>query len=213
MVLLKLGFGIIVMASVIIIATGCSVNGWATKPVADGSNLKTGETVRIIQKNGYIIAGKFEKIQTLTDDEYKSSYNDPLQNYFATKILPRIGQTVFVRTILSENKTWKGVMVGFDHEGLLLTSDDNETRKYYIGTVNDMTSQDGKLIPKMKLRELFLNGDIPSMTVLAVQTDRGEMKIPINTIDNIIVAPALANDLQTATPALNKAELLQMPAK
>ncbi len=202
-----------VMVSVIIIATGCSVNGWATKPVADGSDLKSGETVRIIQKDGHIIAGKFEKIQTLPDDEYMSSYNDPLQNYVATKILPRIGQTVFVRTNLAGNKTWKGVMVGFDHEGLLLRSDDNETRKYYIGTVNDMTGQDGTLIPKMKLRELFLDGDIPFMTALAVQTDRGEINIPINTIDNIIVAPALANDLQTASPALSKAELLQMPAK
>ncbi|HMD13344.1 MAG TPA: hypothetical protein VKI62_01820, partial [Bacteroidota bacterium] len=138
MALLKFGFGIMVMASIIIIATGCSVNGWATKPVADGSNLKLGENIRIIQKDGHIIAGKFEEIRTLPNDEYLSSYNDPLQNYIATKILPRIGQTVFVRTTLAENKTWKGVMVGFDHEGLLLSSDDHETRKYYIATVNDM---------------------------------------------------------------------------
>ena len=114
----KLAFSIMITLSIIMTETGCSVNGWATKTIADGSDLQSGQTVSIVKKNGNIVAGKFQHIQTLDTDEYNTLYNDPLQNYLGTKILPKIGQTVYVSTLIAENKAWKGTMIGFDDEGL-----------------------------------------------------------------------------------------------
>ena len=79
--------------------------------------------------------------------------------------------------------------------------------------MNDITSQNGTLIPKMKLREMFLSGEIPFMTALVVQTDHGEIKVPINAIDNINVEPSIVNNNRPPPSSFSGNEFPSGPAK
>ena len=54
----------------LLILSGCSVTGWSTKKIPDGSDIKPGEPVTIVQKDGRTVTGEFRGTKEMAYSEY-----------------------------------------------------------------------------------------------------------------------------------------------
>lgn len=178
----------VVLAGISIISMGCSSTGWATRDIPTGSDIQQGDMVTITQKDGKTVTGEYEGLMILSLTEYRQEYDQATQRQFDGRILPLIGQRIEVATSLSETKAWKGQLLGFDDESLWLKPDGGEEpEKFYISSLTGFTGRDGKIFRGMLFRNLFLNGDIPLMSVFVLKNQTGTYQISINSVKTITI--------------------------
>lgn len=182
----------VVITGLIIISTGCSPTGWATRDVPTGSNLDKGDIVTIIQKDGTQLTGEYEGMVNLPFTEYSTAYNSQVLQDYDGRILPAIGQRIEVTTSLTDTKSWKGQFLGFDDQNLWLKEDGNpEPSKFYISSLTSFSSRDGKVFRSMMFRDIFLSGDVPLMSVFEVKTDSGTLQVPYSSVGKITAVASL----------------------
>ena len=172
-----------------LLSTGCSPTGWATKELPDGSNLKPGNTVTVLQKDGKEVSGKYVGLHDLAQAEYSAQYNESIDKAGLDRQLPKIGEGVELTTTLSDpvnSRVWAGTLVGFDQQSLWvrLTGEAEPTR-FYITGVTTLSNGSPNAIGRMQFRGFFLNGEIPLRTAVVVSTSAGEVSVPLNTIAQV----------------------------
>ena len=191
------------VATLTILAAGCSPTGWAVREVPDGSNLKPGEKVTVIQNDGTVMIGRYIGPATIPSAEYIMQYGRVAQSAFGERVLPAIGQTVQLTTVLSDAKSWRGQLAGFDLAHIWMRfPGQTESEPIYFSSINSLSDGNGGVIPRMMLRNLFLNGDIPLMSALKFENAAGEFSVPISSIRELVVANATVSDGATNGNAL-----------
>ncbi len=181
----------VVLTGMTVFSIGCSPTGWTTRDVPTGSDLNRGDIVTIIQKDGAQLTGQYQGMVNMPLTEYSIAYNSQVLREFEGRILPAIGQRVEVTTSLTDTKSWKGQFLGFDDQNLWLKEDGNtEPTKFYITSLTSFSSRDGKVFRGMMFRDLFLNGDVPLMSVFELKNDAGTIRVPYSSVREITAGPA-----------------------
>lgn len=163
--------------------TGCSPSGWAVKSLPDGSALDRGESVAIVQRDGSTIDGIYEGLEMIPAGEYLEQYSAGTRDALRSSNMPAIGQKVRVLTTLADDKVWEGRLIGFDHRSLWLSLDGRrDPVEFYISTLMSLTGRDKGSFGRMKLRELYLGGDIPLMSALVLKSENGTIRVPVSSI-------------------------------
>jgi hypothetical protein len=177
-----------VLATLTILAPGCSPTGWAVREIPDGSGLQPGENVTVIQHDGKAITGKYVGTTTIAEAEYISQYERAAQSAVSGTILPAIGQNVEFTTVLGDMKPWMGQLTGFDLENIWIRFPGNtESEPIYFSNIHSLMDGNGGIIRRTMLRGLFLNGAIPLMSALKFKNGTGEISVPISSIKKLEV--------------------------
>ena len=177
----------------LMVMTGCSPTGWATRDLQDGSAITPGTTVTIIQKDGTHLTGQFVGVEELSASDYLAIYNKSMVGLGNSGLLPHIGDQVEVTTTLSDARSWTGTLVGFDTKSMWVQLPNRaEPSEFYISCVNSLSYGDSNSLHRMQFRGLFLNGDLPTRSALVFKSADGEIDVPVNKIDNFVESPSNA---------------------
>ncbi len=169
---------------------GCSANGWATRDVPDGSGLRKGELVTVVQRDGSSLTGEFQAIEPITELEYASLYEAGTQQPYGER-LPKLGQTIQFMTSVSDSKVWQREFAGFDKDGLLTRNHKSgELEHVYPTSIRLISDGHGDFLQRMGLRQLFLDGQIPLMSALVLHGEKGNVRIAISSISHLTTGGA-----------------------
>jgi hypothetical protein len=182
-------YSVLVSIGGILIATlilcGCSVTGWSSKEIPDGSNLGRGEQVTIVQKDGNTIMGEYQGIQEIAYSEYLERYKEETAQNINGYPLPQIGEQIKVSTSLIEDKYWDGQLIGFDQKSLWVKlNGKSHPDEFDISSLTTLSNLNGKTLRRIQFRNLFVGGNIPLRTAVVVTKGTKDI-IPINTINSI----------------------------
>jgi hypothetical protein len=192
---------VIAVAAITILTAGCSPTGWAVREVPDGSNLKPGENVTVIQRDGSVITGEYIGPTTIPSAEYTALYDRVGQSPLEGNVLPGIGQTVQFSTILTDTKSWTGQLVGFDLANIWLRFPGKTgAEPIYFSSISSLSDGNGGVIDRMKLRGMFLNGDIPLMSALKIKNGSREVAVPISSVRELVAGAALSSRTINGSP-------------
>ena len=170
----------------LLILCGCSVTGWSSREIPNGSNLVRGEPVTIVQKDGRTITGEFQGIQETAYSEYVEQYKDATAQNINGNLLPQIGEQIKVTTSLIEDKCWGGQLIGFDQKSLWVKlKGKSQADEFNISSLTTFSNLSGKILRRIQFRNLFLDGDIPLRTAVVVNNGTMDIRIPVNTINRI----------------------------
>ncbi len=179
----------VVMIVLVLMATGCGPNQWATKEVIDGSSMKQGEVITVQQKDGQNISGTFMGTATMPIEQYKEFYTAQTVTKGTEGVLPRIGDPIVLSTSLVKDKVWQGEFLGFSEQALLVKMDgESKTSELFIPSVVALSGKNGKSLERMEFRNMFLNGNIPLMTSLVLRSSTGDVQVPITSIKELTVS-------------------------
>ncbi|MBI3195148.1 MAG: hypothetical protein HYZ34_11900 [Ignavibacteriae bacterium] len=174
----------------VMLFVGCNPNQWGTKEVIDGSSLQQGTHITIEQHGGQNIAGEFLGITTLSPEQYQEYYLQSTQQNGTYYLLPTLGEQIRFTTSLSKEKLWEGKYAGFDEHSLKVKFDENSEEEIYLSSIMNLTGREGEVLGRMKLRNLFQNGEIPIMTAFVMKGTKGEVMVPLSSIKSLIVHPS-----------------------
>lgn len=178
----------VVIMITIIAFTGCSPNQWATKDIVDRSDVREGETVTLLQKNGEKLSGTYVGTTTMPLEEYRNYYTVTSQRESSANFLPFYGQRIKFSTSVTNEKSWEGLLLGFSDQSLLVKFDgESSPEEIYLSSLTSMSSNNGDVIQRMKFRQSYLDGEIPLMTSFLLKSATGEVLVPINSIKGVIV--------------------------
>jgi hypothetical protein len=183
-------YSLLVSVGGILLATlilcGCSVTGWSSKEIPNGSSLGRGEPVTIVQKDGRTVTGEYQGIQEIPYSEYAEQYKDATAQDINGYLLPQIGEQIKVSTSIIEDKYWNGQLIGFDQKSLWLKiNGKSQADEFNISSLTTLSNQSGKILKRMQFRKLFIDGDIPLRTAIVVINGTMDIRIPVNTINRI----------------------------
>ena len=193
-------YSLLVSVGGILLATlilcGCSVTGWSSKEIPDGSSLGRGEPVTIVQKDGRTVTGEYQGIQEIPYSEYAEQYKDATAQNINGYILPQIGEQIKVTTSIIEDKYWDGQLIGFDQKSLWVKLEGkSHADEFNISSLTTLSNQSGKILKRMQFRKLFVNGDIPLRTAIVVTNGTTDIRIPVNTINSITTGYRAGQDI------------------
>jgi len=146
--------------------------------------------ITIEQHIGKNISGEFLGTTTLSPEEYQEYYAQSTQRNGNYYLLPTLGQQIRFTTSLSNDKMWEGEYAGFDEHSLRVKLDENSEEEIYLSSITNMTGREGEVFERMRLRNLFLNGEIPVMTALMMKGIDGEVMVPLSSIKALTVHPS-----------------------
>ena len=179
---------VIALATITILALGCSPTGWAVREIPDGSNLQPNEQVTVILHDGSVISGEYMGEATIPLKDYITQYGHAALHSTEGTFLPAIGQNVKVTTTLSDTKFWTGQLVGFDLENIWMKFPGNaKSEPIYFSSITSLSDGTGGVIRQTMLRGLFLNGAIPLMSALKFKIEESEIFVPISSIRKLVV--------------------------
>jgi hypothetical protein len=180
----------VVIALCAVALAGCSPTGWATKEIPDGSNITPGNTVTILQKDGSAVSGQYIGEKEIPSSEYYNQYNESvLKNSIAAQ-LPEIGERIELTTSLSDTRSWTGQLVGFDKQSIwVLLPHETRPTEFYISSLTTLSHANEIMLGGMKLRQYYLNGELPLKSALVVSNDDGDVYVPLNTIEKVVDHP------------------------
>ncbi|MFI5252540.1 MAG: hypothetical protein ACHQQQ_08950 [Bacteroidota bacterium] len=173
-----------------VILTGCSPTGWATRDIPDASDIQPGRIVSIVQKDGKEITGTFAGEQNIPASEYFTEYNESISRQSLDHQLPEIGERVEITTSLSDTRAWTGQLIGFDKQGIWIQLPyEQKPTEFYISSMSSLSHGDADIIGGIQFRKLYMNGSLPLSTAFVLHNKSGNVYIPVNSIDKIIEEP------------------------
>jgi hypothetical protein len=180
---------------------GCSVTGWTSKNIPDGSNIRNGNSVTITTKDGSFVTGEYIGVQDIPISDYTDLYNSAISESFLGKLLPQYGENIQITTKIAEDKVWEGKFISFDTKNIcLMLKGKSEPSEFYISGLTTISKIGEKTLRKMQFRKLFEEGDIPLRSAIVLKNGSDNVKIPINEIKNItsksLDVASILNDLR-----------------
>lgn len=179
---------------------GCSVTGWTSKEMPDGSGISHGNTITVLTKDGSELTGEYLGISQIPFDSYAEGYRMTLSEEGLQDLLPKVGETVQISTRLSPDKCWEGKFISFDQMHLSMkVKGKTEPEQFYISSIAAISKTEGKTLRTMGFRKLFESGDLPLRSAILLRSNGDEHLIPINRISGIESSPGAlqaADDLR-----------------
>jgi hypothetical protein len=180
---------------------GCSVTGWTSKNIPDGSNIRNGNSVTITTKDGSFVTGEYIGVQDIPISDYTDLYNSAISESFLGKLLPQYGENIQITTKIAEDKVWEGKFISFDTKNIcLMLKGKSEPSEFYISGLTTISKIGEKTLRKMQFRKLFEEGDIPLRSAIVLKNGSDNVKIPINEIKDItsksLDVASILNDLR-----------------
>jgi hypothetical protein len=165
---------------------GCSVTGWTSKNIPDGSNVSTGNDVTITMKDGNSVTGEYIGVQDIPFSEYSNLYNSAVSESLLGKLLPQLGENIQITTKIAEDKVWEGKFISFDTKNIcLMLKGKSEPSQFYISGLTTISKIGEKTLRKLQFRKLFEEGDIPLRSAIVLKNGNNDIKIPINEVRTI----------------------------
>jgi hypothetical protein len=165
---------------------GCSVTGWTSKNIPDGSQINTGNSVTITTKDGNSVSGEYIGVQDIPFSEYTNLYNSAVSESLLGKLLPQLGENIQITTKIAEDKVWEGKFISFDTKNIcLMLKGKSEPSEFYISGLTTISKIGEKTLRKMQFRKLFEEGDIPLRSAIVLKNGSNDVKIPINEVRTI----------------------------
>ncbi|MBI5022294.1 MAG: hypothetical protein HZB59_12730 [Ignavibacteriales bacterium] len=177
---------VVISITIFLSLPGCSITGWTTKDIPDGSDIGKGNAVTITTKAGKIMTGQYIGVQDIPIPDYAISYNETISQSILNKLLPQYGENIQITTKIAENKVWEGQFISFDLEHIrIMLKGKSEPAELYISGLTTLSKIGEKRVQMMQFRRLFENGDIPLRSAVVLKNGNDDLKIPINEIQNI----------------------------
>lgn len=175
--------GALILLALNVPISGCMLVGYGSGAMVDANNrrefgdstfgpgvgslekLAPGGKIELVLRNGEIVEGEYLGIEQLPGDDYAERYVRARRRLAPQVTLPELGDTVTLTHI--DGGVMRGEFVGFEYRRWVVYE---HGAQYWLATTHlaDMSAGDYCDVSGEALDELFLAGELPTLSAMAV---------------------------------------------
>lgn len=157
-----------------------------TLSTGDAAALKSGDAVKVIQRDSSDVCGTYLRIYRVPLESYASAYEPVVASGAEKYSLPALGERVHV-SLARDGQMYEGTMLGFGNRRMWIQADSCDSSARIPLTSIAEISSNGRFYSAESISSRLESGEIPQLFGIAVEDSTGLVQVPMERVARILV--------------------------